>query len=183
MATGTLAQGIQMPAKSTVMFGDSIFLHAESYLQWSGRSGRRGFDKRGHTVFFGVPLQKVNRLLTCETVPVVSNKTVTVSTVLRFLIWHHRSNEMDKKTTKHAEKRMKDAVDACSRMLWDPFSQYLSFGVTTVGKNEAEVIRMKELASVHFRFALTFLHREGLINDHGVPNQSVEMSGRYFHFY
>lgn len=36
------------------------------FQQEAGRAGRRGFDLRGHTVFFGLPAKKVQSLLIGE---------------------------------------------------------------------------------------------------------------------
>ena len=62
LATGTLAQGINMPARSVVLASDSNYLHSTSYLQMAGRAGRRGYDLRGNVVHFCLPRSKVLRL-------------------------------------------------------------------------------------------------------------------------
>ena len=62
-ATTTLAMGINMPAKTSVLIGDAAYLNAMSFRQMSGRAGRRGFDLRGNTVLMGIPSDKCFRLL------------------------------------------------------------------------------------------------------------------------
>jgi superfamily II RNA helicase len=62
-ATTTLAMGINMPAKTSVLIGDAVYLNAMSFRQMSGRAGRRGFDLRGNTVLMGIPSEKCFRLL------------------------------------------------------------------------------------------------------------------------
>ena len=62
-ATTTLAMGMNMPAKTSVLVGDAVYLNAMNFRQMSGRAGRRGFDLRGNTVFMGIPSEKCFRLL------------------------------------------------------------------------------------------------------------------------
>jgi hypothetical protein len=54
VATGTLAAGINMPCRSTILFGDSNFLNPMEFKQMAGRSGRRGFDSVGNVVFMNI---------------------------------------------------------------------------------------------------------------------------------
>ena len=63
IATGTLAQGINMPCRTVVFAGDHLFLNALQFQQMSGRAGRRGFDPLGHIVLFGVGARKVRSLM------------------------------------------------------------------------------------------------------------------------
>ena len=53
-ATGTLAMGINMPAKTSVFVSDAVYLNAMIFRQMAGRAGRRGFDLTGHTVFMAI---------------------------------------------------------------------------------------------------------------------------------
>ncbi len=52
-ATTTLAMGINMPAKTSVLIVDAVYLNVMSFRQMSGRADRRGFDLRVNTVFMG----------------------------------------------------------------------------------------------------------------------------------
>jgi superfamily II RNA helicase len=63
VATGTLALGINMPCKTVIFSGDSVFLTALNYRQAAGRAGRRGFDMLGNVVFHGISLSKIHRLI------------------------------------------------------------------------------------------------------------------------
>lgn len=59
VATGTLSAGINMPCRTTVLYGDSIFLNPMEFKQMSGRSGRRGYDSVGNVVFLDVPWDRI----------------------------------------------------------------------------------------------------------------------------
>ena len=72
-----------MPCKTVVFAGDDVHLNALSYRQMSGRAGRRGFDKLGRIVFFGIPDAKINRLLTGDLQTLQGNFPVTTSLVQR----------------------------------------------------------------------------------------------------
>lgn len=62
-ATETLALGINMPCRTTVFAGDSLYLDPMNYKQMSGRAGRRGYDTLGNVVFFGIPKMRVQNLM------------------------------------------------------------------------------------------------------------------------
>ncbi|KAL7411110.1 hypothetical protein BDY24DRAFT_436096 [Mrakia frigida] len=63
VATGTLSMGINMPAKTVVFAGDSVFLTALVSRQCAGRAGRRGFDLLGNVLFYGIPFERVQAIL------------------------------------------------------------------------------------------------------------------------
>ncbi|GME50787.1 Helicase [Neofusicoccum parvum] len=58
VATGTLALGVNMPCKTVVFCGDSVYLTALNFRQAAGRAGRRGFDVLGNVVFHGIAVSK-----------------------------------------------------------------------------------------------------------------------------
>jgi len=62
-STETLAQGMNMPARTVVFAGDDPTLNAVNYTQMSGRAGRRGRDDRGNVVHIFIPQAKVERLM------------------------------------------------------------------------------------------------------------------------
>lgn len=97
-ATETLAAGINMPARTTVISSVSKrtdqghrLLRASEFLQMAGRAGRRGMDRVGHVVcvqtrFEGA--QEAAYLATQEADPLVSQFTPTYGMVLNLLQTH-----------------------------------------------------------------------------------------------
>lgn len=94
-ATETLAAGINMPARTTVISSISKrtdeghrLLSANEFLQMSGRAGRRGMDKIGYVVIVGTPFQtpqEVAELATSEANPLESKFSPCYSMVLNLL--------------------------------------------------------------------------------------------------
>ena len=97
-ATETLAAGINMPARTTVISsirkrGDTGFrtLTASEFLQISGRAGRRGMDEVGHVVVVSDPFRpaaEAARLAAAPPDPLFSQFTPTYGMVLNLLQRH-----------------------------------------------------------------------------------------------
>lgn len=97
-ATETLAAGINMPARTTVITalskrGDEGHreLTASEFLQMSGRAGRRGMDEVGHVVVLNHPFEAVDdaaRLATAPSDPLSSRFTPSYGMVLNLLQRH-----------------------------------------------------------------------------------------------
>lgn len=94
-ATETLAAGINMPARTTVISAISKrtdsghrMLTANEFLQMSGRAGRRGMDKIGYVVVMGTQFQtpeEVADLVTSKSNPLESQFSPSYSMVLNLL--------------------------------------------------------------------------------------------------
>ena len=94
-STETLAAGINMPARSTVISAVSKrtdsghrMLTGSEFLQMSGRAGRRGMDKIGYVTVIGTPFQspdEVARLVLGGANPLESRFTPCYSMVLNLL--------------------------------------------------------------------------------------------------
>ena len=94
-ATETLAAGINMPARSTVISATSKrtdtghrMLTANEFLQMSGRAGRRGMDEIGYVVIVGTPFQtpeEVAELVLSDANPLESKFSPSYSMVLNLL--------------------------------------------------------------------------------------------------
>ncbi|BAZ31686.1 DSH domain-containing protein [Cylindrospermum sp. NIES-4074] len=97
-ATETLAAGINMPARTTVISTLSKrtdnghrLLKASEFLQMSGRAGRRGMDLQGHVVAVQTPFEGAKEaayLATSEADPLVSQFTPSYGMVLNLLQTH-----------------------------------------------------------------------------------------------
>ncbi len=94
-ATETLAAGINMPARTTIISAISKrtdsghrMLTANEFLQMSGRAGRRGMDKIGYVVVIGTPFQtpdEVANLAKSDANPLESKFSPSYSMVLNLL--------------------------------------------------------------------------------------------------
>ena len=94
-ATETLAAGINMPARTTIVSSISKrtdsghrLLSANEFLQMSGRAGRRGMDKIGYVVIIGTPFQtpqEVAALALSDSNPLESKFSPCYSMVLNLL--------------------------------------------------------------------------------------------------
>lgn len=94
-ATETLAAGINMPARATVISATSKrtdsghrMLTASEFLQMSGRAGRRGMDEIGYVVIVGTPFQtpeEVAELVLSDANPLESRFSPSYSMVLNLL--------------------------------------------------------------------------------------------------
>jgi superfamily II RNA helicase len=104
-ATETLAAGINMPARTTVI--SSIYkradeghreLHASEFLQMSGRAGRRGMDEVGHVVVSHHPFEPVEdaaKLAVAPPDPLSSRFTPSYGMVLNLLERHSVEDARD----------------------------------------------------------------------------------------
>ncbi len=105
-ATETLAAGINMPARTTIISSLSKrtdeghrLLTASEFLQMAGRAGRRGMDPIGYVVTLQTPyegLREAGHLATAAADPLVSQFTPSYGMVLNLLQTHtlERSKEL-----------------------------------------------------------------------------------------
>lgn len=104
-ATETLAAGINMPARSTII--SSIYkrddeghrtLTASEFLQMSGRAGRRGMDEIGHVIVLHHPYESVEdaaKLASSPADPLASRFTPSYGMVLNLLQRHSLEDARD----------------------------------------------------------------------------------------
>jgi hypothetical protein len=144
IATGTLALGINMPCKTVVFAGDSIYLTALSFRQAAGRAGRRGFDVLGNVVFQGVPRGKMCRLLSSRLPDLNGHFPITTSLVLRLMIL--LSNSDQSAYAKNAVKSLLSSSRIC------------------LGGEEA-----RHTILHHLRFSIEYLRRNNLLDAKGTP--------------
>jgi len=115
-ATETLAAGINMPARTTVISTLSKrtdrghrLLTASEFLQMAGRAGRRGMDQRGYVVTLQTPFEGAKEaayLATSKADPLVSQFTPSYGMVLNLLQTH--------------------SLDEAKELIERSFGQYLS---------------------------------------------------------
>ncbi|VUC37465.1 unnamed protein product [Clonostachys rosea] len=155
VATGTLALGINMPCKTVVFSGDSIFLTAQNYRQASGRAGRRGFDLLGNVVFNGIPKERVYEIMSSRLPDLRGQFCISTSLILRLFGLLHGTNNGD------------FAVDSMHALL----SQTRIFA----GGPEA-----KGAVKHHLRFSIDYLRRQYLLSATGAP---LNFAGLIGHLY
>ncbi|KKK19142.1 hypothetical protein ARAM_001410 [Aspergillus rambellii] len=155
IATGTLALGINMPCKTVVFSGDSVYLTALNFRQAAGRAGRRGFDFLGNVVFQDVPYAKVCRLLSSRLPDLNGHFPITTSLVLRLFILLHESNQAP-----YAARAI-NSILSCPRI-------YL-------GGSES-----KHTVLHHLRFSIEYLRRNCLLSRTGAP---LNFAGTISHLY
>ncbi|EXK76981.1 hypothetical protein FOQG_18291 [Fusarium oxysporum f. sp. raphani 54005] len=155
VATGTLALGINMPCKTVVFSGDSVFLSPQNYRQASGRAGRRGFDLLGNVVFNGINRDRVHEIMSSRLPALKGQFPISTTLVLRLfvLLSGTNSNEF--------------AVNAVKALLAQA-RLYL-------GEPDAEM-SIKH----HLRFSIEYLRRQNLLSMDGVP---VHFAGLVGHLY
>lgn len=155
IATGTLALGINMPCKTVVFSGDSIFLTAQNYRQASGRAGRRGFDLLGNVVFNGIPRERVYEIMSSRLPDLRGQFPISTTLILRLFGLLHGTKNSD------------FSVKAISSLL-SQTRLYLG------GPESSDAIKH------HLRFSIEYLRRQHLLSDKGVP---LNFSGLVGHLY
>lgn len=155
IATGTLALGINMPCKTVVFSGDSVFLTALNFRQAAGRAGRRGFDMLGNVVFHGVSLSKVHKLISSRLPDLNGHFPITTTLVLRLF------------TLLHSSENSRFAVRCINALLSQP-RLYL-------GGEDAKMTVLH-----HLRFSIEYLRRQHLLDAQGVP---LNFAGCVSHLY
>ncbi|KAH8704387.1 hypothetical protein GQ44DRAFT_820072 [Phaeosphaeriaceae sp. PMI808] len=155
IATGTLALGINMPCKTVVFAGDSIFLTALNFRQCAGRAGRRGFDVLGNVLFLGIPVERVFRLLSSRLPDLNGHFPITTSLVLRLATLLHGSNNSE------------FAIQTINSIFSQP-RLYLGSP-----KSKMAVLH-------HLRFSIEYLRRQSLLDFDGSP---INFAGCVSHLY
>jgi hypothetical protein len=155
IATGTLALGINMPCKTVVFSGDSVFLTALNFRQAAGRAGRRGFDMLGNVVFHGVSMSKIHKLISSRLPDLNGHFPITTTLVLRLFALLHSSDNS------------RFAVRSVNALLSQP-RLYL-------GGEEAKMTMLH-----HLRFSIEYLRRQHLLDGQGVP---LNFAGAVSHLY
>ncbi|KAK4038039.1 hypothetical protein C8A01DRAFT_37998 [Parachaetomium inaequale] len=155
VATGTLAMGINMPCKTVVFTGDSIYLTALNYRQASGRAGRRGFDVLGNVVFHNMPPHRALEIMSAKLPDLRGQFPTSVTLILRLFILLHGTNNSS------------FAADAVNSLLTQ---NRLYLGGPAAKMSIAH----------HLRFSIDYLRRQHLLSATGEP---LNFSGLIGHLY
>ncbi|RXW18629.1 hypothetical protein EST38_g7225 [Candolleomyces aberdarensis] len=156
IATGTLALGINAPAKTSVFISDSPYLTALQYRQCAGRAGRRGYDLLGNVVFYGLPMDRVHRLILSKLPVLGGGFPLTSTLVLRLCNLLEESN------------RAPNVVKAINALMTLPRVSFTS----DVGR---------DYLVHHVRFSIEYLRRTGLLNEAGKPMNLFAIAGHLYY--
>ena len=124
IASGTLAQGINMPARSVIIAGNSAFIGTAEFHQMSGRAGRRNFDKRGDVILMGISKSKLRRLLLPPLPELTGHAPLTPVLALRALLRYCTASANDDFSTFPGDKNdtsdRGEIVAMIQRMMTNP---------------------------------------------------------------
>ncbi|MBE3043376.1 hypothetical protein IMZ48_12560, partial [Candidatus Bathyarchaeota archaeon] len=147
--------GINMPCKTVVFFGDSVYLTALNYQQGAGRSGRRGFDQLGNVVFVGMGPERVYEIMSSRLPDLQGHFPLSTTLVLRLMGLLHNTENSD-----YAVKALNSMLSQTRLYLGGPSDQ----------------MAIKH----HVRFSIEYLRRQNLLSQSGVP---LNFSGLVGHLY
>ncbi|GBE83891.1 Uncharacterized helicase [Sparassis crispa] len=168
IATGTLALGINAPTKTSVFCGDSPFLTALMYRQCAGRAGRRGYDLLGKVVFYGIAMDRCQRLVLSRLPSLGGNFPLTSTMVLRlFNLLQGSKKEPTSGKAIVGSPYAPVAENAIRSLLKLPHVSFVS---------EAEEQQILH----HIRFSIDYLRRAGLLDHEGNP---INLFGIAAHLY
>lgn len=137
-ATETLAAGINMPARTTIISAISKradeghrSLTASEFLQMSGRAGRRGMDEIGHVVVLSHPFESVEdaaKLAAAPADPLESRFTPSYGMVLNLLQRHTMDEARDLIERSFGQFLMHKQLDPLflQKMVWERELEKLS---------------------------------------------------------
>ena len=155
IATGTLSLGINMPCKTVVFAGDSVFLNALNYRQASGRAGRRGFDLLGNVIFHNMPTERALRLISSRLPDINGHFPMTTLFVLRLFTLLHGTSDA-------------------------PYAMKMVDVLLSRARLYQESVAFKNSVQHHVRFSIEYLRSQGLINARGHP---LNFAGCVSHLY
>lgn len=167
-ATETLAAGINMPARTTIISSISKrtdnghrTLSANEFLQMSGRAGRRGMDEIGYVVVIGTPFQtpdEVAQLVLSDANPLESKFSPRYSMVLNLL--------------------QRFSLEEAKELIFKTFGYFSSTDRLTplLKKKEA---RLSDIEALHDFSCRWNLNDEDFENYNKLKNQFVQMRTLY----
>ncbi|XP_020244941.1 DExH-box ATP-dependent RNA helicase DExH15 chloroplastic isoform X2 [Asparagus officinalis] len=149
-ATETLAAGINMPARTSVIASLSkrvdagrAFLSSNELHQMAGRAGRRGIDEAGHVVLLQTPFEGAEgccELLFSGLEPLVSQFTASYGMVLNLLAGAkitRKLKEQDEVNALHSGRTLEEA----RKLVEQSFGNYVGSNVMVAAKEELTKIQ------------------------------------------
>ncbi|KAL7793524.1 P-loop containing nucleoside triphosphate hydrolase protein [Trichoderma ceciliae] len=155
VATGTLALGINMPCKTVIFHGDSVFLTPQDFRQASGRAGRRGFDLLGNIVFNNIPRDRVYEIMSARLPGLNGQFPISTTLILRLLSLLHGSDN-----STFAETMVHSLLSQTRLYLGGPESE----------------VSIKH----HVRFSIEYLRRQSLLSATGIPINFASIIGHLY---
>ena len=153
VTTRALATGVNVPARTSVIWEREQRIDPMYYQQMAGRAGRRGLDEIGHVVLVGYSRATELRLLTCPEFKLEFARTDNPVAILRLLSLAAclaRSRDDPKKpAAAHAEPLCGPAL---SNILYRPFQDIPAID-----------------AELSLRFSVEMMYRMELLNRRGAP--------------
>lgn len=151
-ATETLAAGINMPARTTVLaslskrgdHGHSL-LSSNALLQMAGRAGRRGIDRHGHVVLVQTPFEGAEeccKLLFAGPDPLVSQFTASYGMVLNLLVGRRPVRKVqhpNESMVAHGGRTLEEA----RVLIEQSFGNYVGNEVMTAAKAQLEQLQQE----------------------------------------
>ncbi|XP_042399064.1 DExH-box ATP-dependent RNA helicase DExH15 chloroplastic-like [Zingiber officinale] len=151
-ATETLAAGINMPARTSVISSLSkkgetgrTFLSPNELFQMAGRAGRRGIDEVGYVVFIQTPYegaQECYELLSAALEPLVSQFTASYGMVLNLLSGSKVTRMFNDPECKELSQ-CKRTLEEARKLVEQSFGNYVGSNVMLAAKEELEKIQVE----------------------------------------
>jgi hypothetical protein len=164
-ATSTLALGINMPCKTVLITGQSVYLTTVLFNQCSGRAGRRGFDNKGRVVLFGLPRIVSDRLMTADIPKIHGSMGLSHSFILRVMTYVNECFEQIGSNYSKKEEFIFDTIALLEQPLF------------AVGQS-GELLKLQ--VKHQFRYTLEVLMRLGYMSSTG---SSVDFTGLVSHLF
>ena len=114
------------------------------YRQCAGRAGRRGFDLLGNVIFYGLPIERVQRIILSKLPSLGGTFPLTSTLTLQLLNLQHRSQNTD-----YAVKAVKNLMSL----------PHISF-YSDIGRSEL---------LHHLRFSIEYLRQSRFLDKSGQP--------------
>jgi hypothetical protein len=141
--------------KSACIINYRRLTYIQKYRQCSGRAGRRGFDLLGNVVFYGLPMDRVQRMVLSKLPALGGNFPLTSTLSLRLMNLLNGSGDA------------KFAMDAVKSILSMPQISFIS----DMGR---------EQVLHHMRFSIEYLRRSGLLDRNGQPMNLFSLAAHLY---